>query len=216
MKKFGTWVLNHMVLVLAILVFGISFAVFGGVMISSRLSYKAYEARYNANDLAVRSLSPAQPTNIEILNNFKSKQKNKLAFSADELIVTTTQTEYLVDNYIDLTQRGGEISIALSTAEKTFLDIDFEITTANEYQVDGETEIGVERLLSNVQFIINGETMDEEINLKGDEWQHLIMLGFALPEGDVNIQIKSMSGKNAMMPLVKGITLFSSAKLEAA
>ena len=113
MKKIGTWILNHAVLVLAIFTFGITLIVIGGVMLNSRLSYDAYEERYNENDLAVRSLSPAQPTNIEILDNFKSKQKKKLEFGAEDLKVTSSQQEYIVDDYIYLTQAGGEIFLAL-------------------------------------------------------------------------------------------------------
>ena len=90
------------------------------------------------------------------------------------------------------------------------------INSNYEYEVDEETYYGVQDLLSNVQFIVNGETMEEEINLEGDAWHHLIMLGFALPEGNVNVQIKSVSGKNAMMPLLKGIKFYSSQVLSIA
>lgn len=214
MKKVGTWILNHGKLVLAILVFGITLIAIGGVMLGSRLSYKAYEARYNANDLAVRSTSPAQPKTIEINNAFKSSQKKKIAFSADELTVTTSQTEYMVGDYIDLTQTGGSIFIKLELEETSFVDIDFEIAT--EYQGQGDEAPGIKDLLSNAQFIVNGETMEEVIDLPADSWQHLIMLGFALPAGDVTVEIKSMSGKNALMPQLRNVTFFSSQVLSLA
>ena len=216
MKKIGAWILNHAVLVLAILTFGITFIVIGCVILSSRLSYNAYEQRYNEIDLEVRSQSPAQPKYIEIDNSFKSSRKKKLQFGADELTVTTTQDNYLIDNYIDLTEKGGSISIKLDLEEKSFVDIDFEIATeyykaaSNE---DEEDENSIKDLLSNVQFIVNGETMEEVVDLPNDGWQHLVMMGFALPQGEVSVEIKSLSNKQALMPQLKQMTFFSNQAL---
>ena len=213
MKKFGNWVLNHLVLSLAIVVFGVTFIVVGSVMLHSRISYARYEKNFNQNDLDIRSLSGAQPNYIEFNDSYKSNLKKKLALSADELTVTTNQSDYLVDGYIDLGQSGGTISAKLELEEKSFVDIDFEIAT--EYE-NASGEFGVKDLLSNVQFIVNGETMEEQVDLVESGWHHLVMVNFALPEGEVNVQIKSMSGKNALMPQLKGITFFSSAKLAVA
>ena len=209
MKTFGKWVLDHLRMVVAIAVFGITFIVIGAVILGSYASYKKYEKVFNANDLEVRSLMGAQPKYIEINDSFKSEYKNRKTLEAEALSVTTTQQEYLIDDYIDLTEKGGSVSAKLSLEEKSFVDIDFEIASENSYQVDGKDKVGVEDLLTNVQFIVNGETMEEVINLEED-WHHLVMVGFALPAGDVTVEIKSTSGKNALMPQLRNITFYSS------
>ena len=219
MKKVLNWVLDHLKLVVTILVFGVTFIVIGAVMLSSYTSYKRYEANFNQNDLDIRSLSPAQPNNIEFDDNFKSQYGKKLSFEAgdEDLKVTTSQTEYLTDGYIDLTQSGGTISITLELEKKSFVDIVFLISS--EYKkVENEEEVyGVKDLLSNAGFVVNGEAMEEEVNLEnggsGPEWHQLVMSGFALPAGKVNVTISNASGKNAMMPQLQSITFFSSQKL---
>ena len=217
MKKLGTWLLNHLGLVLGIVTFAVTFAVIGVVMLNSHNAYLAYEKQFNETDLEIRSLSGAQPKLIEINDEFKSEYKNTLAFSADELKVTTTQDEYMVEDYIDLTEKGGKVEINLTLEEKSFVDIDFEIATEYSVSHDGEEEFGIKDLISNVQFVVNGETMEEEgVELVEEGFHHLLMVSFALPAGEVNVQMQSMSGKNALMPLLKGITFFSSQVLSVA
>ena len=219
MKKFGSWVLDHLKLVFTILTFGITLIVIGLVMLTSYTSYKAYEKKFNQNDLDIRSLSPAQPTSIEIADKFKSQFKKRFTFEAgmEELKVTTSQQEYLIGDYIDLTTSGGTISTSLELEEKSFVDIVF--TLSSEYKVteeDGDV-YGVKDLLSNSGFVVNGEAMEEVINLEnsgpGQEWHQLVMSGFALPAGPVNVTISSASGKAAMMPQLKSITFYSSKPL---
>ena len=82
MKKFGTWVLDHLKLVFTILTFGIAFLVIGIVMLSSYMGYQAYEKKFDQNDLDIRSLSPAQPTTIEINDGFKSSLKKSVVMPA--------------------------------------------------------------------------------------------------------------------------------------
>lgn len=219
MKKVLTWILNHLGIILGVIVFAVTFAVIGSVMLNSKKSYEAYEKQFNQTDLEVRSVSAAQPKLIEINDQFKSEYKNELVLAADELKVTTSQEEYLNGDYIDLTEKGGTISAKLSLEEKSFVDIDFEIATEYVKEASGDDEEvpGIQDLLSNVQFIVNGETMEEEgIMLDNDGWHHLLMVSFALPEGDVTVEMKSMSSKNALMPQLKSITFFSSAVLEVA
>ena len=222
MKKFVNWLLNHLVLVLGVLTLVITLSVVGGVMLNSYSSYKTYERKFNEADLEIRSISPAQPNLIEFSDNYKSAYKNKLVLNAEDLNVETSSEDYLKDDYIDLTEAGGTVSANLSLEVKSFVDIDFVISS--EYQTivveDDEeiSEFGVKDLLNNVTFIVNNETMEEdEIDLinegNGPEFHHLIMAGFALPEGDVTIEIKSNSGKNALMPQIQAINLFSSAVL---
>ena len=219
MKKFGSWVLDHLKLVFTILTFGITLIVIGLVMLTSYTSYKAYEKKFAQNDLDIRSLSPAQPTSIEIADKFKSQFKKRFTFEAgmDELKVTTSQEEYLIGDYIDLTTSGGTISTSLELEEKAFVDIVF--TLSSEYKVteeDGDV-YGVKDLLSNAGFVVNGEAMEEVINLEnsgpGQEWHQLVMSGFALPAGPVNVTISSASGKAAMMPQLKSITFYASQPL---
>lgn len=213
MKKLGIWLLNHLGLVLGIVTFAVTFAVIGVVMLNSHNAYLAYEKQFNETDLEIRSLSGAQPKLIEINDNFKSEYKNKLAFAADELKVTTPQTDYIVEDYIDLTEKGGKIEINLTLEEKSFVDIDFEIATqyAKAASGDNEEEFGIKDLISNVQFVINGETMEEAgIDLVEEDFHHLLMVSFALPAGNVKVEMSSMSGKSALMPFLRGITFFSS------
>ena len=217
MKKLGTWLLNHLGLILGIVTFTITFAIIGFTMLGSYTSYLAYEKKFNETDLEIRSLSGAQPQFIEIQDNFKSEYKNKLVLGANDLSVSSTQEGYLVNDYIDLTEKGGKISIKLSLEEKSFVDIDFEIST--EYVKEGEDgdEFGIRDLISNAQFVVNGETMEEEdINLVNEGWHHLVMVGFALPAGAVTVDISSLSGKTALMPQLKSVTFYSSAVLKLA
>ena len=215
MKKFLTWILNHMVLILGVITLLVTAAIVGTTMLNSYNSYKAYEDKYNATDLDVRSLAAAQPKFIEFKEGYKSSYKNALSLAADQLTVKTSQEEYLVNDYIDLTQSGGSVSISLELKEKSFLDIDFVLSSEyEEVNDDGDTLYGVTNLLSNVSFIVNGETMEEEIDLpnsgNGQEWHHLVMGGFALPVGPVTVEIKNNSGKKEMMPQIQSISLFSS------
>ena len=219
MKKVLTWILNHLGIILGVIVFAVTFAVIGSVMLNSKKSYEAYEKEFNRTDLEVRSVAAAQPKLIELNDEFKSEYKNELKLEADELNVTTTQESYLSDDYIDLTEKGGSINVKLSLEEKSFVDIDFEIATEYVEEASGDDDevTGIQDLLSNVQFVVNGETMEEEgIYLDNDGWHHLLMVSFALPEGDVTVEMKSMSSKNALMPQLKSITFFSSAVLEVA
>ena len=219
MKKVLTWILNHLGIILGVIVFAVTFAVIGSVMLNSKKSYEAYEKEFNRTDLEVRSVAAAQPKLIELNDEFKSEYKNELKLEADELNVTTSQESYLNDDYIDLTEKGGTISAKLSLEEKSFVDIDFEIATEYVKEASGDDEEvpGIQDLLSNVTFVVNGETMEEEgINLDNDGWHHLLMVSFALPEGEVSVEIKSVSNKNALMPHLKGISFYSSAVLTLA
>ena len=220
MKKVINWILNHFVLVGGLLTLVIILGVIGGMMLNSHLSYQAYEKRYDAMDLDVRSAAPAAPGYIEFDNQFKSRYPNSLTLTAQELTVTTSQEEYIVNDYIDLTTSGGKISVKLSLEEKSFVDIDFEVAT--EYitpaaSEEDEDEFGIKDLISNVKFTINGESMEEKgVDLVNEGFNHLIMARFALPAGDVTVEMESLSGKAAMMPQLKGIAFYSTQQLSIA
>lgn len=231
MKKLGIWFLNNLKWILAVVVLVVTGSVVANNMVSSYNDYKAYESAYNQNDLETRSNAPAAPKSIEIADDFvkydgnrvassKSKYSNETTLWADELNVSTNQAEYLVDDYIDLTEKGGTIALSLSLEEKSFLDIDFVVSSVKETTENDETVYGVKDLLTNVDFIVNGETMEEEIDLENSgsdvEWHHLVMSGFALPAGDVTITIKSKSGKSSLMPQLRNVHLFSSQALALA
>ena len=213
------WILRHLKLVLGIITAVVCVAVVGFGMLASYTSYQAYERRFNETDLEIRSLSGAQPQLIEMQDNYKSQYKNKLVLGAENLSVTTTQDDYLSGDYIDLTEKGGRISAKLTLEKKSFVDIDFEIATeyTKEASGDQEAEFGIKDLMSNVLFVVNGETMEEEgINLIEEGWHHLVMVGFALPEGDVTVDVTSVSNKSELMPQFKSITFFSSQVLTVA
>ena len=233
MKKVLTWILNHLVLILGVVVLAVTAAVIGSVMYNSYRSYKAYEEKYYQNDLDLRSLSPADPTRIDFeddfvtynddgsIKNTKSTYKNQLTAWAKDMNVKTTQEEKFVqgssvlDSYIPTLEKGGSISINLLIEEKSFMDLDFVISSEYSKETDEGTKYGVDELLNNVSFVINGVTMEEEINLSnsgnGIEWHHLVMAGFALPEGHVTIEIKNNSNKGNLMPEVRNISIFTSA-----
>ena len=220
MKKVINWILNHFVLVGGLLTLVIILGVIGGMMLNSHLSYQEYEKRYDAMDLDVRSAAPAAPGYIEFDNQFKSRYPNSLTLTAQELTVTTSQEEYIVNDYIDLTTSGGKISVKLSLEEKSFVDIDFEVAT--EYitpaaSEEDEDEFGIKDLISNVKFTINGESMEEKgVDLVNKGFNHLIMARFALPAGNVTVEMESLSGKAALMPQLKGIAFYSTQQLSIA
>ena len=225
--------LNHLVIILGVVVFAITFAVIGSVMYNSYKSYKLYEEKYYQNDLDTRSLSPANPTRIEFEDDFvtfnddgslkktKSTYKNHLTTWAENLTVKTTQDENFVkgssvfDSYIPTLTKGGSISVYLYIEEKSFMDIDFVISSEYSIETEDGTKYGVEDLLNNVNFVINGVAMEESINLvnsgNGVEWHHLVMGGFALPAGHVTIEIQNVNNKGGFMPEVRNISVFTSA-----
>lgn len=219
MKRILNWFLDHLKLVFTILVFGITFLVIGLVMLTSYTSYQRYEKNYAQTDLITRSLSPALPTSIEINDKFKSEYGKKLSFNADadEIKVTTSQEEYLIDGYIDLTKTGGSISITLELEKMSFVDIVFTVGTEYQKEDGEETIYGVKDLLTNAGFVVNGELMEEVVDLENNEgelaWHKLVMSGFALPAGEVKVTISNVNNKNAMMPKLQNITFFSSQKL---
>lgn len=231
MKKVLNWILNHMVLIVGILVFGIALGVGGGAVLKTQTDYQAYEVKYDENDLEVRSMYDAQPKRIEIADDYvsfkddgsiksnKSGYKNAINIAPEEFTVTTTQENYLAeDGSVDLTEKGGTIALKFSLQEKSFVDIAFVISSQNSYKENNEDKYGVKDLLSNVNFVINNQTMEDDVDLANStgeaaEWHQLVMVGFALPAGDVNVSIKSVSGKNAMMPQVKNIAFFSTQPL---
>ena len=234
MKKVLNWFLNHMVLVVGILVLVIALGVWGGSVFKTNVDYKGYEKKYDENDLEVRSLYDAQPKRIEIADDYvtfndsgeiksnKSGYKNAQNVTPDKFNVTTTQETYLAEGgYLDLTTSGGKVALKFTLEEKSFVDIVFVISSQNKYTENNEDKYGVKDLLSNVNFVVNNQTMEDDINLankdgESPEWHQLVMVGFALPAGDVNVVIQSASGKNAMMPQVKSIAFFSSQPLTLA
>ena len=228
MKKVLNWILNHMVLIVGVLTLVVALSVWDGSVLKTNVDYKGYEKKYDENDLEVRSLYDAQPKRIEIADDYvafkddgeiksnKSGYKNGINIAPDKFNVTTTQEEYVTEGgYVDLTQAGGKIALKFNLEEKSFVDIAFVISSQNTYQENGEDKYGVKDLLSNVNFVINNQTMEDDINLANEngvapEWHELVMVGFALPAGEVNVSIQSVSGKTAMMPQVKNIAFFSS------
>lgn len=218
MKKVLTWILNHLRIILALIVFPITLLVIGGIMLNSYTSYQAYEKRYDAIDLDVRSQNPAAPKKIEFEDGFKSSLKNELSFNATDMKVTTTQTEYLTGDYIDLTEKGGSIAFSLTLEEKSFVDVVFSVSSEYKTTVDDNDVYGVENLLANANFIVNGETMEDVVDLpnsgNGPEFHKLAMVGFALPAGSVNVTISSVSGKLKMMPQIQNVTFYANANLE--
>lgn len=232
MKKVLNWLVNHLVLVVGIALLVGALGVAGGNMLKSQADYGAYEDKYDVNDLEVRSMYDAAPKNIEIIDKFvtfkadgsiksnKSGRKNSLNVTPDQFTVTTSQESYInEEGYLDLTASGGKVELSLTLEEKSFVDIAFVVSSQNIYTENEEEKYGVKELISNVNFIINGQTMDDSaVDLvnstsSSPEWHNLVMAGFALPAGDVKVTIQSINGKNALMPNIKNIAFFSSQPL---
>lgn len=217
MKKVLNWILDHLKLVFSLTVLVVVAIVVTVVMTSSYGTYKSYVKEYDAADLEARSQQAAQPIASEIVKSYSSPYGKKLSFDADDLTVQTTQTEYLNDGAIDLTTSGGTVSVKLSLEEKSFVDVVF--TIYSNYQpknADGEEIDEIEDILSSVNVTVNDEKMDDVLTLTRSGWYKLAFEGFALPEGDVTVTFASVSGKTAMMPLLKNVTFYSSAVLTAA
>ena len=235
MKKVLNWIVNHLRITLAIVTFTVTVVVIGCVMLGSYQSYQKYEAKYNANDLEIRAKLSAEPKRIDIQDDFvsykadgsikskKSSNKNVYTAWSENLNVQANQDDILVtgdsvlDSYVDSLKVEGTVSLNLTLSEKSFVDIVFVVSSEKENTDGDETYYGVKDLISNVDFIVNGATMEGDIDLKnsgnGVEWHSLVMGGFALPEGELNIQIKNKSGKFDLMPQLRNITLFANAEI---
>lgn len=234
MKKFLNVILNLSGVILGVIVFGVTAAIIANTMLTSYKNYKIYEEKYYQNDLDVRSLKEASPNRIAIEDDFveynddgsvkstTSSYKNELTVWANDLNINASQEQTtfvqgnsIFDSYIPTLEKGGTIALYLYSEEKTFLDLDFVISSEHANEEEDGTTYGVEKLLNNVSFIINGEVMeDEDIDLlnggNGVEWHHLVMAGFALPAGHITIEIKNNSGKADLMPEVRNISVFTS------
>lgn len=167
------WILDHLRLFTAIVVFGVTVIVVGIVMITSYTSYKNYEKTYYQNDLDMRSLAAAAPKNVEINDNFKSKYNIKLV------------------------SEGTEAKVNLEA--KSFADID--VVFKSE---------ATDNLLGNMTIKVNNSLIEEDdIAVDNEDWHHLVMSNFALPEGELTVVIESV--KNKTMPEIQSITFYTSA-----
>ena len=238
MKKVFDWILNHMKIVLAAIVFPVTLIIGGCVILASYNGYKSYEKDFDAADLEARSKIPADPNSIAFEDNFisykdngnikscKSKYKVRTTMWASEMTVETTQTNRLSQNddilmeYIPTLSEGGTISAGFTLEEKSFVDIVFVVSSEYSTGTGNNKTYGVEDLMNNVVFVVNNSVVSEdEVKLEnlgeGVEWHNLVMKGFALPKGDVNIEIRSVSGKEKMMPELRNISLMSSVATSA-
>ena len=159
------WILNHMRIVAAILVFGITAVIIGVVMISSYTSYQAYEKKYNANDLELRSALAAAPKKVEINDQYKSKYANNY----------TTNVE------------AGAVQLDLYLDAKSFADIEVVFNYNATENLLANMNIKVNDSL------VEEEGIKIEEENAGEH--HLVMSNFALPEGDLKVTIASVKGK---------------------
>ena len=203
------WILKHLRLFAALVVFGITFIIVGITILVSYTSYKDYEKKYYQNDLDTRSNLAAAPKVVEINDNFKSKYKTTLTAYADNMTYTTTKTDYapVTGDETYLPSIDGKINVALKLEEKSFVDIDFVINCATD------------NLLGDVSIKVNDSLIEEDgikVEKEGEglEWHHVVMRSFALPQGDLTIEIASVKGKTA--PDLKNITFYANAALSFA
>ena len=204
------WILKHLRLFTALVVFGVTFIIVGIVMLVSYTSYKDYEKKYYQNDLETRSILAAAPKVVEINDSFKSQYKTNLTAYAEDMTYTTTQADYapVTGEETYLPSINGKISVKLELEEKSFVDLDFVINTA-----------ATDNLLGNVAIKVNNSLVEEdgvEVEHEGEniEWHHLVMRNFALPQGELLIEFESVKGKTA--PDLKNIAVYANAALSYA
>lgn len=213
------WIKNHIKLLLTILTFGITALVIGIVMISSYVGYKNYEKDYYVKDLEARSMVLPAPKYIEINDKFKSKYNTTLVAYAEDLTVNK-DVKPIGDNkesaYLSL-KDGGTVSLTVNLEETSFMDIDFVLNSTYKTGSGTKTKYGTEDLLGVVNFKINGNAMEDTVNLendgKGQNWHHLVMGGFAIAKGQITIEISSMKNKAECMPEINKIVLTANAPL---
>ena len=186
------WILNHLKIVAAILVFGITAVIIGAVMIGSYTSYKNYEKKYYENDLEMRSALAAAPKMVAVNDEYKTKYKNTFTANAGDYNTDDT------------------ISLALYLDNKSFADI--ELVVNGKYTTN---------LLANMSIKVNDSLVEDdsvEFGTKPEEGEeaeveehHLVLSNFALPEGDFKIEISKL--KNAE---IGNINVYTSAKVALA
>ena len=203
------WILKHLRLFTALVVFGVTFIIVGIVMLVSYTSYKDYEKKYYQNDLDMRSITAAAPKVVEINDTFKSQYKTNLVAYADDMTYTTSQADYapVKGEETYLPSINGKISVMLNLEEKSFVDIDFVINCATD------------NLLGDVSIKVDDSLIEEDgIKVEKDgeniEWHHLVMRNFALPQGELSIEFESVKGKTA--PDLKNIAVYANAALSLA
>ena len=228
------WILNHLKTVVAVLAFTITIVIVGSVMLSSYISYKNYEKDYYQKDLNTRAAASAAPTSIDVNDDFViynedgsvkktlSTLKNNVTAWAKKLTSSDTskkvvQGKTVVDSYLPALSSGGKVTVTFTLAQKAFVDIDFVV--CSNY-VEEDKVVTTKKLLSNVNFKVNTQPMDENIDLEvvdnHKQWHHIVMSNFALPKGKINIEISNMAGKEAYMPDIRNISVFSSAAVTLA
>lgn len=186
------WILNHLKIVAAILVFGITAVVIGAVMLGSYNAYKDYERTYYENDLEVRSALAAAPKMVAVNDTYQAKYK--YTFNANA-------SDYNTD---------GTISLALYLNTKSFADI--ELVVNGKYTTN---------LLANMSIKVNDSLVEDdsvEFGTKPEEGEeaeveehHVVLSNFALPEGDFKVEISKL--KNAE---IGNINVYTSAKVALA
>ena len=223
------FLLKNLRLIVAITVSVVMVAVCGIVVLTSYQSFKKADDKYNENDLLVRSTVEAAPKKIAINDQFasykddgsfkntKSTLKNKMTVWAEELEADAdVEGEGKLGSYVSNT--ATEVGLNLTVSATTFVDIDFVISSgyANNDKFDTED------ILGQVNFKVNNNTIEGgNITLRNDsegdiEFHHLVMTGFAIPEGDLKISVDAISGKQAFMPNVRNISVFANANIAVA
>ena len=227
MNKTFTWILNHLKIIISAIAVTVVVIVSGLVILNSYNAYKKADEKYNENDLLVRSGVEAAPKKIAIIDDFvsykndgsvkktKSNLKNNLTAFADELEVEGGEVagEGKLEAYV--TNDATSVGVSLTVDATTFVDIDFVISSAYE----SATTYNIEDILGSVNFKVNNNTIEGgTITLRNDsdgeiEFHHLVMTGFAIPQGDLVISVNAINGKQAFMPNVRNISVFANAAI---
>ena len=235
MKKFVSWILSHLRLVIALSVVTVTLVVVCSVMLHSYVSYKSYEAQVNADDLEARSKVEPAPKGVDINDKYvsfdnngnakssKGYSKKLTAIAADLKITqpTNTKAEDIVtavgeggDAYVPCLKTDGGVAMAFSIADRpTNADIVFRVSSPYSKTENGETTYGVKDLFSYVNFKVNDIPMDGEVDLLNDgeeqQWHLIVMKNFALAEGEYKVEVSPIAGKGEYMPDIRSITVLT-------
>ena len=214
------WIINHLKMLLAIVTFSVTAIIIGVVMLTSYTSYKSYEKDYYVKDLETRSMVLPAPKYIEFNDQFKSKYSTTLVAYAEDLTVSKDVKPVGANKeeaYLPALKEGGSISLTIDLDETSFVDIDFVVSSSYKSGTGTKVKYGVEDLLGSVNFKINNNAMEGTVNLendgKGQNWHHLVMAGFAIAKGQINIEISSIKNKTEMMPDIKNIVITANSNI---
>lgn len=213
--KFLNWVVNHLRLCVAIIVFPIALAVCGIVMYNSKVEYDEYVEKYDNDVLTTKATSAIDPLEVLVNNSFTSKRASKYTASANDFVLPTGKE--VTNNIIEgLTDAKYEVTLKANFEAMSYCDVALEL--ASGYEKDSKPAV-TEDLLAVVSIKINGTEVAGDIKLGLDddgevEWTTMVIRGIALDKGESIISISQLSdAEKGYMPKIKSATVYADVKV---